>query len=406
MKQVKRDTYLQFLIRHRDEQLIKVVTGVRRCGKSTLFEMYRDYLLSQGVSDAQIIMLNFEDLRYEDLLDYRALYAAVTARLVPDKMNYIFLDEIQHVKDYEKAVDSLFIQRNCDVYITGSNAYFLSGELSTRLTGRYLELSMLPLSFAEFCSGLEGERAALSDAGKFNLYLELGAFPFIVSHNYGQKEAQEYLRGIYDTVLLRDVVERKKVSDVTALKNLTKFLMHNIGNRFSLTRIANTMRSGGTAIDPKTVSRYLEGLTESLLFYEVNRYDIKGKQFLAQQNKYYAADIGFRNIVVQNRESDIGHVLENVVYLELLRRGGTVCVGQQTEDTEIDFVTVGEDGTAYYQVCASTLDAGTLRRELAPLETIRDNHPKLLLTLDEVFRTADYDGIRKVNLIDWLLGKA
>ena len=405
MKQVKREAYLNFLIRHRDDQLIKVVTGVRRCGKSTLFEMYRTYLLSQGVTEAQITMINFEDIRYEELLDYHALYAAVTARLLPDKMNYIFLDEIQHVKDYEKAVDSLFIKSNCDVYITGSNAYFLSGELSTRLTGRYLELSMLPLSFAEFCSGLEGERAALSDAGKFNLYLELGAFPFIVSHNYGQKEAQEYLHGIYDTVLLRDVVERKKITDITALKNLTKFLMHNIGNRFSLTKISNTMRSGGMTIDPKTVSRYLEGLTESLLFYEVNRYDIKGKQFLAQQNKYYTADIGFRNMLVQNKESDIGHVLENIVYLELLRRGDTVCVGQQTEDTEIDFVTIGESGTAYYQVCASTLDEGTLRRELAPLRAIRDNHPKLLLTLDEVFRTADYDGIHKVNLIDWLLGK-
>lgn len=279
MKQVKREAYLNFLIRHRDEQLIKVVTGVRRCGKSTLFEMYRTYLLSQGVTEAQITMINFEDIRYEELLDYHALYAAVTARLLSDKMNYIFLDEIQHVKDYEKAVDSLFIKSNCDVYITGSNAYFLSGELSTRLTGRYLELSMLPLSFAEFCSGLEGERAALSDAGKFNLYLELGAFPFIVSHNYGQKEAQEYLHGIYDTVLLRDVVERKKITDITALKNLTKFLMHNIGNRFSLTKISNTMRSGGMTIDPKTVSRYLEGLTESLLFYEVNRYDIKGNSF-------------------------------------------------------------------------------------------------------------------------------
>lgn len=403
MVQIQRKKYLDFLIRHKDEQIIKVVTGVRRCGKSTLFELYRDYLLTNGVDSSQIIMINFEDVEYEDLLDYRALYNHIKEQLLPDKMNYIFLDEIQHVSEYEKAVDSLFIKNNCDVYITGSNAYFLSGELATQLSGRYIELSMLPLSFKEFCQGLNDSK--LSNTEKFNLYLEIGAFPFILSNGYRRKEAREYLQGIYDTVLLNDVVKRKKITDVTMLKNVTKFLMHNIGNRFSPTKIANTMKSNGNPIDQKTVNRYIEGLTECLMFYEATRYNIKGKQILTQQNKYYTADIGLRNILVRNSESDIGHILENIVYLELLRRGYEVYVGQLDENSEIDFVTIDGENVAYYQVSASTLDEKTLERELAPYKKVRDNYPKYLLTLDEVFREANYEGIQKLNVIDWLLAE-
>ena len=398
MVQIQRKQYLDFLIRYKEEQIIKVVTGVRRCGKSTLFELYRDYLLTNGVNSSQIIMINFEDVEYEDLLDYRALYNYIKEQLLPDKMNYIFLDEIQHVAEYEKAVDSLFIKKNCDVYITGSNAYFLSGELATQLSGRYIELSMLPLSFKEFCQGLSDSK--MSNTEKFNLYLEIGAFPFILSHGYRRKEAREYLQGIYDTVLLNDVVKRKKITDVTMLKNVTKFLMHNIGNRFSPTKIANTMKSSGNPIDQKTVNRYIEGLTECLMFYEATRYNIKGKQILTQQNKYYTADIGLRNILVRNSESDIGHILENIVYLELIRRGYEVYVGQLDDNSEIDFVTID---VAYYQVSASTLDEKTLERELAPYKKVKDNYPKYLLTLDEVFREANYEGIQKLNVIDWLL---
>lgn len=403
MVQIQRKQYLDFLIRHKDEQIIKVVTGVRRCGKSTLFELYRDYLLTNGVDSAQIIMINFEDVEYEDLLDYRALYNHIKEQLLPDKMNYIFLDEIQHVAEYEKAVDSLFIKKNCDVYITGSNAYFLSGELATQLSGRYIELSMLPLSFKEFCYGLRDGK--MSNTEKFNLYLEIGAFPFILSHGYRRKEAREYLQGIYDTVLLNDVVKRKKITDVTMLKNVTKFLMHNIGNRFSPTKIANTMKSSGNPIDQKTVNRYIEGLTECLMFYETTRYNIKGKQILTQQNKYYTADIGLRNILVRNSESDIGHILENIVYLELIRRGYEVYVGQLDENAEIDFVAIDGENITYYQVSASTLDEKTLERELAPYKKVRDNYPKYLLTLDEIFREANYEGIQKLNVIDWLLAE-
>ena len=401
MVQIQRKQYLDFLIRYKEEQIIKVVTGVRRCGKSTLFELYRDYLLTNGVNSSQIIMINFEDVEYEDLLDYRALYNYIKEQLLPDKMNYIFLDEIQHVAEYEKAVDSLFIKKNCDVYITGSNAYFLSGELATQLSGRYIELSMLPLSFKEFCQGLSDSK--MSNTAKFNLYLEIGAFPFILSHGYRRKEAREYLQGIYDTVLLNDVVKRKKITDVTMLKNVTKFLMHNIGNRFSPTKIANTMKSSGNPIDQKTVNRYIEGLTECLMFYEATRYNIKGKQILTQQNKYYTADIGLRNILVRNSESDIGHILENIVYLELIRRGYEVYVGQLDDNSEIDFVTIDGENVAYYQVSASTLDEKTLERELAPYKKVKDNYPKYLLTLDEVFREANYEGIQKLNVIDWLL---
>ncbi len=401
MVQIQRKQYLDFLIRYKEEQIIKVVTGVRRCGKSTLFELYRDYLLTNGVNSSQIIMINFEDVEYEDLLDYRALYNYIKEQLLPDKMNYIFLDEIQHVAEYEKAVDSLFIKKNCDVYITGSNAYFLSGELATQLSGRYIELSMLPLSFKEFCQGLSDSK--MSNTEKFNLYLEIGAFPFILSHGYRRKEAREYLQGIYDTVLLNDVVKRKKITDVTMLKNVTKFLMHNIGNRFSPTKIANTMKSSGNPIDQKTVNRYIEGLTECLMFYEATRYNIKGKQILTQQNKYYTADIGLRNILVRNSESDIGHILENIVYLELIRRGYEVYVGQLDDNSEIDFVTIDGENVAYYQVSASTLDEKTLERELAPYKKVKDNYPKYLLTLDEVFREANYEGIQKLNVIDWLL---
>ena len=401
MVQIQRKQYLDFLIRYKEEQIIKVVTGVRRCGKSTLFELYRDYLLTNGVNSSQIIMINFEDVEYEDLLDYRALYNYIKEQLLPDKMNYIFLDEIQHVAEYEKTVDSLFIKKNCDVYITGSNAYFLSGELATQLSGRYIELSMLPLSFKEFCQGLSDSK--MSNTEKFNLYLEIGAFPFILSHGYRRKEAREYLQGIYDTVLLNDVVKRKKITDVTMLKNVTKFLMHNIGNRFSPTKIANTMKSSGNPIDQKTVNRYIEGLTECLMFYEATRYNIKGKQILTQQNKYYTADIGLRNILVRNSESDIGHILENIVYLELIRRGYEVYVGQLDDNSEIDFVTIDGENVAYYQVSASTLDEKTLERELAPYKKVKDNYPKYLLTLDEVFREANYEGIQKLNVIDWLL---
>lgn len=403
MKTINRDAYLNWLIRHKDKQIIKVVSGVRRCGKSTLFSIYRDYLLQNGINKSQIIMLNFEDVEYEELSDYRLLYDYIKALLLPDRMNYIFLDEIQHVEQFEKAVDSLFLKKNCDVYITGSNAYFMSGELATLLSGRYVELKMLPLSFAEFCAGLPEEKQVLTKSEKFNLYLELSSFPYILRYQYEQREAKEYLRDIYNTVLLKDIVARLHVSDVNMLENVTKFLFHNIGSRVSPTKIAATLKSQGKSIDQKTVDRYIRGLTDSLMFYEAVRYNIKGKQFLTQQNKFYTADVTLRNILVRGKASDVGHILENIVYLELLRRGYEVYIGQLDDSSEVDFVAIGTNDTIYYQVAATTLEEATLVRELKPLRKITDNYPKYLLTLDEVFATADYDGIKKRNVLDWLI---
>lgn len=403
MQRIHRRAYLDWLIRHKDKQLIKVVSGVRRCGKSTLFEIYREHLLKNGVEERQITFLNFEDVENEDFMKYRALYEHIKARLLDDRMNYIFLDEVQHVEQFEKAVNSLFLKENCDVHITGSNAYFMSGELATLLSGRYVELKMLPLSFAEFCSGLPEDRRELSKNEKFNQYLALSSFPYILRYHYGSKEAREYLRDIYNTVLLKDIVARLRVSDVNTLENVTKFLLHNIGNRVSPSKIASILKSQGKGVDQKTVDRYIRGLTDSLMVYEAVRYNIKGKQFLTQQNKYYVVDVALRNILVRGKESDIGHILENIVYLELLRRGYEVSVGQLDDGSEVDFIAISSSNTVYYQVSASTLAENTLKRELAPFRKISDNYPKYLLTLDEVFGDADYEGIQKRNVLDWLI---
>lgn len=403
MKRLERTDYLNWLIKWKDRQIIKVVTGARRCGKSTLFEIYQDYLLENGVEKEQIIALNFEDLDYEDLLHYRALYQYVQKHLHPDKKNYIFLDEIQHVESYEKAVDSLFLKENCDVYITGSNAYFMSGELATLLTGRYIELSMMPLSFKEFCEGLPEEKQNISLNEKFSQYILNGSFPYVLQYCNEETQAREYMRGIYNTVLLNDIVKRLKIADVNMLEAVTKFMMHNIGNRTSPTTIANTMTSNQKKIDPKTVDRYIRGLTDSLLFYEARRYNIKGKQFLTTMNKYYVCDIGMRNMLVRGKDTDIGHILENIVFLELKRRYPEVYVGQFGSEGEVDFV-VMEDGMAeYFQVAQTTLDEKVLKRELSPLQQINDNYPKYLLTLDEAFGEMDYDGIGKINVLKWML---
>ncbi|MBR5616282.1 MAG: ATP-binding protein [Clostridia bacterium] len=403
MSFIKRSEYLDWLIRQKDKQIIKVVSGVRRCGKSTLFAIFQEYLRANGVAPEQIISINFESIEYEDLLDYKSLYRHISERLLPDRKNYIFLDEIQHVVQYQKAVDSLFLKENCDLYLTGSNAYFMSGELATLLTGRYVELDMMPLSFKEFCEGLSEERQALSMQEKFNLYLTVGSFPYVLRYQYDMMDAREYMRSIYESILLNDIVKRYNIADANMLESITKFVMHNIGNRTSPTTIANTMTSNHRKIDAKTVDRYLRGLTESLMFYEARRYNIKGKEFLTTMNKYYVADIGMRNMLVKGKESDIGHILENIVYLELKRRGYEVYVGQLGPDGEVDFVAMKEGKLEYYQVSETTLDENVLRRELAPLQKIKDNYPKYLLTLDTLFGEMDYEGIQKTNALNWLL---
>lgn len=402
MQLISRKEYLDWLCRWQDKQIIKVVSGVRRCGKSTLFTLFKQNLLKQGVDEKQIISINFEAMEFEALRDYHTLYQYINDHLQQDCKNYIFLDEVQHCTEYQKAVDSLFIKDNCDIYLTGSNAYFMSGELATVLSGRYVELKMLPLSFKEFVSSFAPENVDISIQEKFNLYLNYGSFPFLARYNSFDSDAYNYLRDVYNTIILNDIVKRLKITDVNALDKVTKFIADNIGNIVSINKIANTLKSGGKSIDNKTVEKYLQGLVDALFLYKAPRFNIKGKQLLTNMPKYYIVDIGMRNILIRNKESDIGHIIENLAYLELMRRGYDVYVGD-IDKGEVDFVAIKNNQTEYYQISATTLNPDTLARELAPLQSVQDNYPKYLLTLDELFGEANYDGIQKKNLIKWLL---
>jgi predicted AAA+ superfamily ATPase len=279
----------------------------------------------------------------------------------------------------------------------------MSGELATLLSGRYVELKMLPLSFREFCSGLKVKGRELSKNDAFELYMNQGSFPYLVRFPSSPPEVLDYLHGIYNTVLLKDIVARLKISDVNSLENVTKFMLHNVGNKVSPAKIANTLKSEGKGVDQKTVDRYLRGLTDSLMLYEAARYNIKGRQYLTTHSKYYAVDVALRNTLVRGKESDAGRLLENIVYLELLRRGYRVSVGTFHDGGEVDFVAENAGNMAYYQVAATATDEGVLKRELSPFRRIKDNYPKYLLTLDVMFGKADYDGIMKRNVLEWLI---
>ena len=410
MIRIDRKEYLDFLVKSKDRQIIKVVSGVRRCGKSTLFEIYKDFLLENGVAKNQIISINFEDMDYEELTDYKKLYEYIKSKMIGDKKNYIFLDEIQHVDKFEKVVDSLFIKENTDLYITGSNAYFMSSELATLLSGRYIELKMLPLSFKEYYQAkLEYEKMEQKEnrisktlIQYYNEYIVNSSFPYTLQLDSDLKNIHEYLSGIYNSVLLKDIVARLKISDVMRLESVVKYIFDNIGNLTSLSKIANTLTSMGRKTDAKTIEKYIRGLTDSLLVHEVSRYNIKGKEFLSTLSKYYVADLGLRQMILGNRNIDMGHILENVIYLELIRRKGNVYVGQ-FDKNEIDFVVINSNEIEYYQVALTVLDENTLKRELDAFKNIKDNYPKYLITLDDVMVNTDYDGIKVVNALEWLL---
>lgn len=396
---VVREEYLNKLIGYKDKQLIKVITGIRRCGKSTLLEMFRAYLLRNGVQEDQIISINFEDLAYDDLADYMTLHAYVQERLVEDRMNYIFLDEIQHVQDFPKAVDSLSIKKNVDIYLTGSNAYMLSSEIATVLSGRYVEIQMLPLSFKEYISFI-GDRTDISR--KYLDYLQYGSFPYTVELGKNMALIRDYLGGIYHTVILKDVVARKKITDVMMLESVIRFMFDNVGNLCSTKKISDTLTSYGRKTSTHTVESYLSALKDSFILYQADRYDVKGKQYLKTLEKFYVVDIGLRNYLLGNKGADVGHLLENVIYLELLRRGYDVYVGK-VGDLEVDFIAIHQNGLEYYQVAATVRDQKTLERELLPLQNIEDHYRKVLLTLDDD-PPADYNGIQKLNALDFLLG--
>ena len=396
---IERPAYLDRFISFREKQIIKVVTGIRRCGKSTLFDLYCDYLRGDGVAEDQIIRINLEDPDYHDIQEPMQLYEWIKGRLRPDKMNYIFIDEVQTVPNFQKAVDGLFIKPNCDVYITGSNAYLLSGELATLLSGRYVEIKMLPLSFKEYMSAL-GDETDLQI--KYQRYIQNGAFPYVLQLTR-RRDVNAYLEGIYTSIVLKDIVARYRISDAGMLDSVIRYMFDNIGNLCSATKIANTMTSAGRKISAPTVETYLTALVDSFVLYKVGRYDVKGKQYLATGSKYYLSDIGLRYYLLGSKRVDMGHILENVVYLELLRRGYEVHIGK-VGATEVDFIAIGDEGEEYYQVAYTVNDAEgkTLARELAPLEDIKDHNPKHLITMDFVPLTS-HNGIKQINALEWLL---
>lgn len=394
---IKRSGYLEDLISLKDKNLIKVITGIRRCGKSTMFELYQDYLLTHDVAREQITAVNLEDGDYRNLRTAENLYEYVEERLVREKRNYVFLDEVQQVEDFQKAVDWLYVKKNVDLYITGSNAYLLSGELATLLSGRYVEIKMLPLSFKEYVSAFPDNRNLPE---LYRNYLMNSSFPGTLELERKQ-DVRMYLEGIYNTILLKDIVTRRRISDSGMLESVVEFMFDNIGNLCSSTKIANSMTSAGRKISVPTVENYLSALTDSYILYKVGRYDIKGKQYLATGSKYYAADVGLRYFLLGSKQMDQGHILENIVYLELIRRGYEVYIGK-IGDAEVDFIAVNSEGEEYYQVSQTVLEEQTLKRELAPLEMIKDHNPKYLLTMDYTPFTS-HNGIKQINVLDWLL---
>ena len=397
---IDRPTYVEHLLKWRDRDVVKIVTGVRRCGKSTVLRLFRERLLRSGVPGDRIVAFDFEDPDTPDFASWRDVWAQIKPRLKPGKRIYVFLDEVQRVPEFEKLVDGLHARKGIDVYATGSNAWLLSGELATYLSGRYVEIPMHPLSFREYCAAV----GATGDyARRYAEYGRFGSFPYVVSLGRDPMLAKDYLDGIYNTVLVKDVLRRKRLSDTGLVDRIARFLFDNVGNVSSLRNIAGALTAGGGKTSANTVEGYVDALCEAFLFRKAPRYDIRGKEILSSGCKYYAADPGLRYRLSGNREGDSGRILENVVYLELLRRSGNVFVGQH-DGREVDFVTRDGDEIRYYQVAETVRDAATREREYAPLRAIRDHRPKMLLTLDED-PPADFDGIRRVNALDFLLGK-
>ncbi|MCD7797242.1 MAG: ATP-binding protein, partial [Clostridiales bacterium] len=398
--------YLKRLIEWKDEQVIKAVTGIRRCGKSTLLVQYQDYLRENNVTDEQIISINFEELENEGLLDYKALYSYIKEKLCKDKMTYIFLDEVQNVNSFEKVIDSIYVKKNTDIYITGSNSYLLSGELATLLTGRYVEISMLPLSFSEY-KELSGET---SDEA-FSKYLKYGGMPYIASMNKTEEKVNTYIEGIYNTVVIKDIEDRqkrreanldnRKINDITLLKTIAKYLSSVIGSQVSIKGVTDYLTSSGHRVSPNTVNNYMCALEESYIFYPADRFDIIGKEILKSNKKWYIVDLGIRNHILPRKNYDLGFSVENIVYLELLRRGYKVNVGKFA-NREVDFAAQKNGVLTYFQVTADMTNELTFEREMSPLKSIKDNYEKIVLTLDK-FSSGNYEGIKVINLIDWLL---
>lgn len=395
---IYRKQYMDKLISLKDKNIIKVLTGIRRCGKSTILNQFKNYLIENGVKNKNIISINFEDNNNNNLLDGEILHKYIMEHTDSNTKNYIFLDEIQNVVGFEKCIDSLLLREYLDIYITGSNSYMLSSELATFLTGRYIQIHVLPLSFQEYLS-YYGETDELK---KYNDYITYGGFPYLINLE-GNNEKLEYLDSVYNTVLVKDVVSRKKINDILILESLCRFLFDNIGSYISTKKISDTLASYGRKNSVHTIEEYLNALVESYILYKVNRYDIKGKQLLKTQEKYYLSDIGLRTYLLgKSFDKNLGHILENIIFLELKRRGYKIYIGKN-DLTEVDFVVETNDELVYIQVALSVRDEGTLERELRPLESINDHFRKYIITLD--YDTNIYNGIKQISAMDFLTGR-
>lgn len=399
MNIINRTEYLDELKKWRDKDLIKVVTGIRRCGKSTLFELFIKYLKEEGISKEHIISINLESLEY-NFSGYKELYDYVVSQIKDDKKYYVFLDEVQNVKEFQKAVDGLYIKKNIDIYITGSNAFLLSGELATLLTGRYIEIKMLPLSFKEYVSFFSNNN---NYQELFLRYMKNGGMPGTLSVlNLENDEINKYLDSIFSTIVFKDIMARNKITDKALLENIIKFIFDSIGSPISTKKISDTLTSRGMSTSNHTVENYITAFVESYLIYKAERFDVKGKNLLVRDYKYYSVDTGLRSYLLGKKaNSDMGHILENIVYLELLRRGYRVYVGK-VDDMEVDFVAENYEGIKYFQVALTVRNEKVLERELRVLQKTGDHYPKYLITMD-MDLTSDYNGITKINVIDWLL---
>lgn len=401
---IERKQYMQQLRNLKDQNIIKVITGVRRCGKSTLLMMFANDIIKGGVDTNQIQFYNFEDLDTLSIGDIYQIHTHIKKRLINDKMNYIFLDEVQNIKDFQLLVDSLYIKPNVDIYITGSNAYMLSGELATLLTGRYVEINLLPLQFAEYYNFISSKSPNLSKNEILANYIHFGGIPeYVKQLSISEKQADLFAHSILKTIIEKDIFKRLNITNKHDFNKILDFILDSVGSYVSPRSISDTLRSNGTIVDKQTVAKYLDALCEAYLIYKVPRFEIKGKGLLQTLNKYYIVDPCFAKVRLKKSIiKDRSHWLENMVYLELFRRNKEVFIGKRN-NLEVDFVVIDyNDYTSYYQVAWTTENPDTLERELASLRAIKDSTPKYLITTDIDFNPV-YDGIRKLNVIDWLL---
>ena len=397
---INREIYMNKLLAYKDTEFIKVITGIRRCGKSSLLKLFMEKILDDD-KNANVIYMNFESFEYDDIVNYKDMYNKISKQISKTRKNYILLDEVQRVEEWEKAVNAMTVDFKSDIYITGSNAYLLSSELSTYLSGRYIEIKVLPLSFKEYLdfTVLE-DKKTLED--KFVEYIKFGGMPGIISIKNEENLYESVIKGIYNTVFMKDVVERNKLIDATLLEKILKFLMSNIGSFISSKKIADFLTSQGTKITHNTVLNYLQMLKNAYIIYKVPRYDIKGKEILKTLEKYYIVDTGIRNVILGFRDSDFGHIIENIVYFELIRRGYDVTIGKN-DSLEVDFIATNSNDKKYYQVTYTMLDDNVKNRELGVLKTINDNYEKTVITMDKIYNNTSEEGIKIKYLIDFLL---